>query len=102
MIGAPASPNALTPKDLTTLLTKDQKLSIAGLVKKIQSPAVSEKPATRADLQDYLLKTLGPLYAQNGQPIKELVTDVDQLMASLLPSQKDMSGNGYRYAIRKS
>jgi len=89
----------LTPKDLATLLTKDERKSITSLLDKITKPGVKEKPATREDLKDRLLTILGPKYARNNQPPKELVADVNALMAQLLPAQPDMSGNGYKYAV---
>lgn len=94
-----AADRSLTPKDLAELLTKDQKAKISSMVARIQSPGVKEKPPTRQDLQDLLIKTFGPIYAKNNQSPKELVEDVRELMKELLPSQKDMSGNNYKYKV---
>ncbi len=89
--GTPASRptgRALTPKQLTNLLTTEQKTAIADMRERVLKPGISERPATPGQLQDLVIKTYGPIFRENGQSPAELADFVEEMMKTLLPGRK--------------
>lgn len=78
---------ALTPKDLQSLLTTDQKAAIVDMQRRIRSNGISEKPATPGQLQNLLIQTYGPIFQRNNQSPAELADAIDMMMQTLLPER---------------
>lgn len=81
------TPRPISPENLRSLLTSDQKLAIAKMRERVLKPGKTEKPATPGQLQDLLIKILGPLYRDNGQGPGDLAEGVKQMMNTLLPER---------------
>lgn len=77
----------ISPDNLRSLLTTDQKLAIARMQERVLKPGKTEKPATPGQLQDLLIKVLGPIYRDNGQGPGDLAEGVNQMMKTLLPER---------------
>lgn len=78
---------ALMPNDLQSLLTTAQKEAIVNMQRRVRSRGIEEKPATSGQLQDLLIKVLGPIYRSNGEGPGELAEGVNQMMKALLPEK---------------
>lgn len=75
----------ISPDNLRSLLTRDQRREIIDMRERIVKPGITEKPATPGQLQDLLLEILGPLYRDNGQGPGDLADGVIHMMDTLLP-----------------
>ena len=81
----------LTPKQLTNLLTTDQKIAIAVMRERVLKPGTTDKPATPGQLQNLLIKTYGPIFRENGQSPAELADFIEQMMGVLIPGENGSS-----------
>lgn len=88
------SPKASNPKgqsltltDLQSVLTTGQKEAIANMQRRIRSSGIGEKPAATGQLEDLLLKVLGPIYRRNGESPAATANGVNQMMNELVPEK---------------